>query len=138
MENSLEQIVYGKISSLGKSYLINCCVENFLDCGKFSWSTFLWKIVLTPEKFLGQLICGKLSWSIFLWKLSLIKLFVENYLDCVKFIWSGKITLTLEMFLDQGKLLELWKNSFIKENYLDCGNTLWSNKIALTVEKFLD
>ena len=118
MENSVDQIVYWKIYWLWKSYLIKCCVENFLGCGKFSWSNILWKIFLTPWKSLGQRFCGKLTWSIFF----VIK---ENYLNYGKTPWSRKITLTVEMLFGQIKLLLLWKNSLIKKNYRDCGRLIF-------------
>ena len=126
LENFLDETFCKKISSgkspwLWKISLINFFTENFLVCGKFPWSNFLWKISLTVENFLTQIFCRKfselwkISWSNYLWKISLT---VENSLDQ---FFLRKISLTVENLFDQIFCEKCpWSNFFVG-NFLHCG-----------------
>ena len=126
LENFLDETFCKKISCgkspwLWKISLINFFTENFLVCGKFPWSNFLWKISLTVKNFLTQIFCRKfselwkISWSNFLWKISLT---VENSLDQ---FFLRKISLTVENLFDQIFCEKCpWSNFFVG-NFLHCG-----------------
>ena len=126
LENFLDETFCKKISCgkspwLWKISLINFFTENFLVCGKFPWSNFLWKISLTVKNFLTQIFCRKfselwkISWSNYLWKISLT---VENSLDQ---FFLRKISLTVENLFDQIFCEKCpWSNFFVG-NFLHCG-----------------